>query len=151
MGRHDAPDFSRVCKTRFWDQLQRRPLSLMSDERLEKARHPFGGQTLRAFHTRGFRRVWMGGMIWYSARWMETTVLAWQVLVMTDSAFQVTLVGFYRMAPMFFFGLFSGLVADRFDRRRVILFAQLWSGVMAATRRVRGKLISLHTRPFHSR
>jgi MFS family permease len=104
----------------------------MSEDRLEKARRPFGGQTLRAFHTRGFRRVWIGGMIWYSARWMEMTVLAWQVLVMTDSAFQVTLVGFFRMAPMFFFGLFSGLVADRFDRRRVILFAQAWSCIMAA-------------------
>lgn len=51
---------------------------------------------------------------------------------MTDSAFQVTLVGFYRMVPLFVLGLFTGLVADRFDRRRVLLFAQLWNATASA-------------------
>ncbi len=68
-------------------------------------------------------------MLWYSARWMDLFVLQWQVLVMTDSAFQVSLVGFYRMAPMFVFGLFTGLLADRFDRKLVLLAAQLWNAV----------------------
>jgi MFS family permease len=91
-----------------------------------------GGQTLRAFYTRGFWRIWAGSMIWYSARWMDLFVLQWQVLVLTDSAFQVTLVGFYRMAPMFLLGLFTGVVADRFDRRRVLLAAQAWNAVVSA-------------------
>jgi predicted MFS family arabinose efflux permease len=71
-------------------------------------------------------------MLWYSARWMDLFVLQWQVLVMTDSAFHVSLVGFYRMAPMFVFGLFTGLLADRFDRRLVLLGAQLWNAVVSA-------------------
>jgi MFS family permease len=63
---------------------------------------------------------------------MDLFVLQWQVLIMTDSAFQVSLVGFYRMAPMFVFGLFTGLLADRFDRRTILLAAQLWNAVASA-------------------
>ena len=102
----------------------------MDPVRSSRVRHLPGGQTLRAFYTRGFWRIWAGSMFWYSARWVDTFVLQWQVLVMTDSAFQVALIGFYRMAPLFFFGLVSGLIADRFDRRKVVLFAQLWNAMV---------------------
>ena len=104
----------------------------MNLTRMARARPPVGGQTLRAFYTRGFWRVWAGSMYWYSARWMDLFVLQWQVLVMTDSAFQVSLVGFYRMAPMFVFGLLTGVMADRFDRRKVLLAAQLWNAGASA-------------------
>lgn len=87
---------------------------------------------VRVFATRGFWRVWAGSMYWYSARWMDLFVLQWQVLLLTDSAFQVTLIGFYRLAPMFAIGLFTGVLADRVDRRKVILFAQLWNAGAAA-------------------
>jgi len=105
----------------------------MSSLRIARTRRPVGGQTLRAFYTRGFWRVWTGSMLWYSARWMDLFVLQWQVLVMTDSAFQVSLIGFYRMAPMFIFGLFTGVLADRFDRKTLLLAAQVWNAVATAT------------------
>jgi len=104
----------------------------MNPLRIARARHPVGGQTLRAFYTRGFWRIWTGSMLWYSARWMDLFVLQWQVLVMTDSAFHVSLIGFYRMAPMFVFGLLTGLLADRLDRRTVLLAAQLWNALASA-------------------
>src|SRR5512147_3249639 len=104
----------------------------MSSLRIARTRRPVGGQTLRAFYTRGFWRVWTGSMLWYSARWMDLFVLQWQVLVMTDSAFQVSLIGFYRMAPMFVFGLFTGVLADRFDRKMVLLSAQVWNAITSA-------------------
>ncbi|MFB3817976.1 MAG: MFS transporter [Candidatus Methylomirabilales bacterium] len=87
---------------------------------------------LGAFCIPSFWRVWLGSMYWYSARWMDLFVLQWQVLVMTDSAFQVTLVGFYRMLPMFVLGLLTGLIADRYDRRKVLLAAQLWNAAVSA-------------------
>lgn len=74
---------------------------------MARTRRPLGGQTLRAFYTRGFGRVWTGSMLWYSARWMDLFVLQRQVLVMTDSAFRMSLIGFYRVAPMFVFGLLA--------------------------------------------
>jgi MFS family permease len=105
----------------------------MDSDRIAGVRHPLGGQTLRAFRTDGFWRIWAGSMFWYSARWMDLFVLQWQVLVLTDSAFQVTLIGFYRMVPMFFFGLLTGLVADHVDRRKVLLCTQLWNAAVSAS------------------
>lgn len=119
----------------------------MSTVRITRDRLPLGGRTLRAFYTRGFWRVWTGSMLWYSARWMDLFVLQWQVLIMTDSAFQVSLVGFYRMAPMFLLGLFAGLLADRFDRKVVLLAAQLWNAAASAT--IAYLLISGQLRLWH--
>jgi MFS family permease len=56
---------------------------------------------------------------------MELITLQWLVLEMTDSPARVALVGACRMAPMFFFGLLAGNVADRFPKPRVILAGQL--------------------------
>jgi MFS family permease len=104
----------------------------MPHARAPRARRPWGAQIRRTLGTPGFGRVWAGSMLWYAARWMELFVLQWQVLVMTDSPFQVSLIGFYRMLPLFLFGAVTGLIADRFDRRRVVLLAQAWNGTAAA-------------------
>ena len=64
------------------------------------------------------------------------TMLVWYVLELTGSAFQVALVGFFGMAPMLFLGILGGTLADRFDRRRLLLGVQfanfLGAGVTAA-------------------
>ncbi len=52
------------------------------------------------------------------------TMLVWYVLELTGSAFQVALVGFFGMAPMLFLGILGGALADRFDRRRLLLSVQ---------------------------
>ena len=56
---------------------------------------------------------------------MEMLITGWLVLELTDSAWQVALVGFYRSIPMLVVGNFSGLIIDRFGRRNCILTAQL--------------------------
>lgn len=53
------------------------------------------------------------------------TLLGWMVLTLTDSAWRVSLVGFFALAPMFFVGLLSGVLADRFDRLKLIRGAQV--------------------------
>ena len=62
--------------------------------------------------------------MWYVPRAMEQVVLSWLVLALTDSPFMVSLVGFSRMLPMFLFGLVSGGLADRFDKKRVMIASQ---------------------------
>ena len=64
-------------------------LRRMTPDRTARARSLIAGQTFRAFSTPDFWRIWTGSMVWYSARWMDLFVLQWQVLIMTDSAFQV--------------------------------------------------------------
>lgn len=55
---------------------------------------------------------------------MQMTLLAWFVLERTDSAWLVALVGFFGMAPMFLLGMVGGVLADRTDRRRLLLITQ---------------------------
>jgi MFS family permease len=71
-----------------------------------------------------YRRLLISNGLWWQARFMENLAAGWLVLEMTDSAWHVALVGFYRMAPLMIVGFFSGIVADRFGRRAVILFSQ---------------------------
>ena len=52
------------------------------------------------------------------------TTLAWFVLDLTDSAFKVGVVGFCGMAPLLFLGIFGGLLADKLDRKKLIVATQ---------------------------
>ncbi len=58
--------------------------------------------------------------------------LAWLVLELTDSAFWVSMVTFTQFIPTLLFGLFGGLMADRLDRRRVLLVTQSLAMCFAA-------------------
>jgi predicted MFS family arabinose efflux permease len=93
---------------------------------------PIGRHLFRAFSTPGFRRLWAGSLFWYTTRWIDLFALQWLVLQTTDSAFQASLVAFYRMFPIFVFGLLAGPVADRINRKTVLLFAQLWNALASA-------------------
>ena len=53
--------------------------------------------------------------------WMQNMALAWLVYRLTESSLMLGLVAFAGQAPTLVFGLFAGVVADRFDRYRVIL------------------------------
>ncbi len=53
------------------------------------------------------------------------TLLIWLVLEMTGSPFLVALVGFFGMIPLLLFGAFGGVLADRVDRRKLIISTQL--------------------------
>ena len=79
-----------------------------------------------------FRRIWAFGGFYYTYRATELAVLSWFVLTITDSEFQVALVGVSRIAPMFLFGLVAGSLSDRFDRPRLMAIGQL-SNLLASS------------------
>src|ERR1051325_10396973 len=56
---------------------------------------------------------------------------AWQIYALIGSALQLGLTGVARAVPIIFFSLVGGVIADRFDRRKVIITSQLGSGVTA--------------------
>ncbi|MEZ4681779.1 MAG: MFS transporter [Caldilineaceae bacterium] len=71
-----------------------------------------------------FRRLALSNFLWWQANLMEQVVLGWLVLELTDSAWLVALAGFARSAPYLLSGFLSGMVIDRFGRRKIILTAQ---------------------------
>jgi MFS family permease len=68
-----------------------------------------------------FRTLWTVKAVNEVSRRMELLALGYLVLQLTDSPFQVGLIAVFLNLPRPFFSLFAGLVADRLDRRRVLI------------------------------
>ena len=103
--------------------------SLPEEEELETtASHPRTRGPLRrtfsALHYRDFRLLWFGAFTSTTGTWMQTVAQGWVVLSMTNSAFLLGVDGFLSTGPMLIFSLFGGVVADRIERRKIMLFSQ---------------------------
>ncbi len=75
-----------------------------------------------------FRPVWTTGTLTGIFRWLELLVIGIVTFQLTDSAFAVSLMTVMRMAPLFIFGIPMGALADRFDRKTLLM---LGLGVLA--------------------
>jgi predicted MFS family arabinose efflux permease len=81
-------------------------------------------RTFSALHYRDFRLLWFGAFTSTTGTWMQTVAQSWVVLSMTGSAFLLGVDGFLASGPMLLFSLFGGVVADRMERRRIMLLSQ---------------------------
>jgi len=68
-----------------------------------------------------FPKLLLGGFLWNVCRWGFGFLGAFLVNEMTDSARLVQLTGTFLWAPLLFAGAIGGALADRFDRRRLVL------------------------------
>lgn len=68
-----------------------------------------------------FRPVWLTGMLTGVFRWLELLALGVFTFQTTQSATLVSLMTLLRMAPLFLFGLPMGMLADRFDRKLLLM------------------------------
>jgi MFS family permease len=73
---------------------------------------------------RPYRRLWFSGLCVNGARWMDLVLLGWLAFQLTDSPFMVGLAAFARSAPLMVLGPFTGILADRMHRGRVLIFTQ---------------------------
>jgi MFS family permease len=76
---------------------------------------------------RNYRLYFAGQVISVSGNWMQNLALAWFVIELTHSPFAVGLLVFCRFLPFTLFGLAGGVLADRFDNRRLFAATQLGS------------------------
>lgn len=82
---------------------------------------------------RNYRLFFTGQIVSVTGTWMQDTALPWLILSLTHSPVYVGALVFARFAPFMVFGLFSGVLADRFDNRRVVMLTQACSMLVAAT------------------
>jgi MFS family permease len=73
------------------------------------------------FTDRSYRRLWGIGAINSVMRWVEMVAVGVYVFQLTGSPWALALTGFFRALPMLTFGVFIGAIADRVDRRRMLL------------------------------
>ncbi|MCY4231264.1 MAG: MFS transporter [Alphaproteobacteria bacterium] len=68
-----------------------------------------------------FRRVWVSGALSNVNRWLEILAVGVWVYDRSGSAFDVTLMFMLRMLPLMLFGALAGSLAERFDRRALVM------------------------------
>ena len=81
-------------------------------------------RVFKAFHYRDFRLMWFGACTSSVGTWMQKLAQSWLVLEISGSSFWLGLDAFLGEIPIFLFSLLGGVVADRVDRRRVLLGSQ---------------------------
>jgi len=113
----------------------------LETEALDEAAAAEPGRTsmLAALEYRDFRLFWFGLAVSNIGSWMQTYGLGWLVvqLAIRDGVpqlapFYLGLVGLARAIPGLAFGLFGGAVADRADRRRLLIVTQTSAATVAA-------------------
>jgi len=75
-------------------------------------------QTLRH---RNFRMLWIADSIAILGTQIQNVAITWQIFELTGDPFQLGLLGLFRFIPVIFFGLYGGLIADRRDRRSILI------------------------------
>ena len=80
---------------------------------------------------RNFRLFWTGQLISVIGTWMQSVAQGWLMHRLTGSAFMLGLLGFTQFLPVMFLSLWAGVVADRMDKRRLIITTQALALVQA--------------------
>lgn len=88
---------------------------------------------LSALRHRNYRLFFAGQFVSVTGTWMQSIAQSWLVLTLTSSAIKLGLVNVLQFAPILVLGLVSGLVADRFPRRRILMGTQAISAILALT------------------
>ena len=82
-------------------------------------------RTLAAFKYRDFRVLWFGAFTSTVGNWMQQVAQSWLVFELTKSSFYLGLDYFFGQLPILLLTLIGGVVADRHDRRYVLLASQV--------------------------
>ena len=89
------------------------------------SKYNFFSRTFRAFKYRDFRLVWIGAYTSTTGSFMQQVAQSWLILSLTNSEFYLGLISFLAQLPLMLFSLVGGVLADRIDRRRLLLFSQV--------------------------
>jgi MFS family permease len=87
---------------------------------------------VRSLKHRNFQLFFSGQMISLVGTWMDNIAEAWLVYRLTGSSLLLGTVAFAGQIPIFLLGPIGGLVADRFDRRSIIVVTQVSSMILAS-------------------
>jgi MFS family permease len=91
--------------------------------------------SLVALQHRNFRLLWIGLLISFSGSLMQTAAMLWHVSILVPDdkrALALGMVGLVRVVPVVVFSLLSGVAADVYDRRKLMLVTQTVMAIFAA-------------------
>lgn len=92
-------------------------------------------QMFTSLKYRNFRLLWSGGIVSSTGDFLEIVALNWLVYELTNSPFYLGIFNLARSLPVLFFTLIAGALADKYERRRLMIYSQgtamLLSGALA--------------------
>ena len=91
----------------------------------------FSRHMFRSLRIRNYRLFFWGQLVSLTGTWMQTVAMAWLVLRLGGRGAAVGVVTGLQFLPMMLLGPWAGVVADRVDKRRALVWTQLFSGVVA--------------------
>ena len=81
-------------------------------------------RVFKAFQYRDFRLMWFGACTSSIGTWMQIVAQGWLIYRLSHSAFLLALDQFLGGIPIFLFSLIGGVIADRVERRKILLASQ---------------------------
>ncbi len=88
--------------------------------------------TFRSLRVRNYRLFASGQLVSLSGTWAQRVAQDWLVLELSDnSGVALGITTGLQFLPMLLFGLYGGVLADRYDKRRLLIGAQVAMGVFA--------------------
>lgn len=83
--------------------------------------------TFNSFKNKNFRLFFSGQFVSLLGTWMQKTAVSWLVYSITQSKFMLGVSVFATLFPTALFSLYGGIVADRYDRYKILVLTQFIS------------------------
>jgi MFS family permease len=88
--------------------------------------------TFRAFNSTNYTLYFTGRAVSQFGSWMQRTAVIWVVYTLTHSPFMIGLTLFAEHFPSFLFSIFGGIIADRYNRYKIVKLTQIASMIQAS-------------------
>lgn len=91
-----------------------------------------GRDTFSSLQHRNYRLYFIGQIISVSGTWMQRLAQAWLILRLThNNGFALGVESGLQFLPVLLFGAWGGVIADRYDKRKLLYLTQILAGVLA--------------------
>jgi MFS family permease len=87
--------------------------------------------TFRSLRNRNYRLFFGGQLVSLSGTWLQFVAQDWLVLQLTGSGVAVGITTALQFTPMLLFGVWGGMLADRYDKRRLLIGVQIVMALLA--------------------
>ncbi|SDG60647.1 Predicted arabinose efflux permease, MFS family [Chitinophaga filiformis] len=87
--------------------------------------------TFRAFQNRNFTLFFMGQSLSQIGTWTQQTAVIWIVYTFTHSSSMIGVAVFAQLFPSFLLSIFGGIITDRYNRYKILIFTQIAAMIQA--------------------
>lgn len=88
-------------------------------------------RTFESLQVRNYRMFFSGQVVSWTGTWVQWVAQGWLVLEITGSGIGLGLVTAVQWLPILLFGAWAGVLADRYDKRKVLIFTNVSGGILS--------------------